>query len=162
VTVREAINQEVLAGANGEDVVSEEVGRVSVGGVVEFVECNGEGKTTIGLLSNLPDDSVPVTVSISAVSAATGDRCVDVNRPGPELQAEPESQSQIKSQEQKERKQKRYPQPTPPPLHEYPSSTFFPLFDPSHQPKHTFMSSHPSIRLPYPMQTHDEKEVRGS
>jgi hypothetical protein len=49
VTVRETINQEVLVGANGEDMVSEEVGSVLRGAVVEFVECDDEGTTTIGL-----------------------------------------------------------------------------------------------------------------
>jgi hypothetical protein len=96
VTVRDAVNQEVLVGANGEYVVDEEVGRVSVGGVVEFVECDDEGKTTIGLPLHFHDDSVPAAKSVCAVLAATGDRGADADRPEPE----PQPHSQIKAQEQ--------------------------------------------------------------
>jgi hypothetical protein len=54
VTVRDAVNQEVLVDADGEYVVGEEVGRVLAGAVVELVECDDEGTMTIGLPSSSP------------------------------------------------------------------------------------------------------------
>jgi hypothetical protein len=77
VTVRDAVNQDVLVGANGEYVVGEEVGRVLAGAVVELVECDDEGTMTIGLPFHLPDDSVSAAASVCAVSVATGDRGVN-------------------------------------------------------------------------------------
>jgi hypothetical protein len=78
--VRDAINQEVLVGANGENVVGEEVGRVLAGAVVELVECDDEGTMMIGLPLHLPDDSVSAAASVCAVSAATGDRGVNAHQ----------------------------------------------------------------------------------
>jgi polynucleotide 5'-hydroxyl-kinase GRC3/NOL9 len=117
VTIREAIDQVVLVGANGDDVVSDEVGRVLVGAVVGLVECDDDGTTMMGFPLRLPDDSVAAAASPSvsaSVLAATGDlggSGVDANRHG----SDPGPEPQIEAQEQEEPNRIPYTQSTPPP-----------------------------------------------